>query len=210
MSLMAIVAAGQQGRLFEALAVLLEVDEPVARSAIEHLSAAVAARMMRRAADPGEQDMLLDVVASGDFQRYLDDPRALFGRDAVRDGEEALVYLYGSVEAARDNARSIGPPAGLDSDVFARLMTLAASLVLAAMARRLDQMARDRSAAAGPTGRVAWMGRVILRGVSDGTVRTLFRRARFARRMALRRLMPRRRRLSGRPSLEALLGDLAR
>jgi hypothetical protein len=46
----------------------------------------------------------------------------------VRDGEGLLAYAYGSVDAAREDARAIGPPAGLDREVFARLMTLAASL----------------------------------------------------------------------------------
>ena len=96
----------------------------------------------RVAVEPAEHEVLLDVVARGGFECYLDDPRALFGRAAVRDGEDVLTYAYGSVDAAREEAKTVGPPRGLDRDVFARLMTLAASLVLAAMARKLQQQAK--------------------------------------------------------------------
>ena len=209
MALMALIAAGQHGRLIEVVAGLIGVEEPVARSALERLLAAMASRLSGIAADPREQEALLAVIASGGFQRYLNEPRALSGRDVLRDGEGLLVYLYGSVEAARADAVNIGPPAGLDSEVFAKLMTLAASLLLAAMAKRIEQLASERYVAAGSLGILRELGSVILRGLADGTLRTLLRRASFRSRLGLQRMKPRRRR---RPdptaSIDELLGDL--
>ena len=209
MSLMALIAAGQQGLLIHTVAGVIGVDEPVARAALERLLRAIAHRLNARAADPVEHEILLDVIARGGFQRYLDDPRVLFGRDAVRDGEGVLAYLYGSVEAARARARKLGPPAGLDREVFARLMTLAAVLLPAAIARRLDQQAQVPAAEAGVTDALKGLGRAMLRGLADGTVRTVLRRARFRHRIAVRRLiMSQRRPAARRPRLDALLGDL--
>jgi hypothetical protein len=209
MSLMTLIAAGQQGLLIQTVGGVIGVDEAVARVALERLSGAIARRLSERAADPVEQAILLDVIARGGFQRYLDEPRALFGRDAVRDGEAMLAYVYGSVEAARDDARAIGPPAGLDGEVFARLMTLAASLLLAAMARRREEQARARSSTvAGPAEQLKELGKTILRGLADGTMRT-FRRAGFRRRMALSRLALHRRAWPDHgPAIDELLGDL--
>lgn len=209
MSLMALIAAGQHGRLIQGVAGVLGIEERVAGNALERLLRPLAHRLSDRAADPAEQEIVLDVIASGDFQRFLDDPRLLFGRDAVRDGEETLAYLYGSVEIARAHARTIGPPAGLDGEVFVRLMTLAASLMLAAMARQLAQRAQSGSRQAGLADLLRDLGHTILRGLADGTVRTLFRRAGFSRRMTWRRLNLRRRhRPAHRPSIDELLGDL--
>ena len=208
MSPMDIIAAAQHGLLIQAVAGVMGVEERVARQALSRLLTALAARLSARAADPVEEANLLAVLVGGDFQRYLDDPRALFGRLAVRDGEELLAYLYGSVEAARAEARRIGPPRGLDSELFARTLTLAASLLLAALARRLEAEKNELSADAGLTDYLQDLGRTILRGLADGTVRTLFRRVGFRGRMALRRLP---RRGSGRhhgPSIDALLGSL--
>jgi hypothetical protein len=207
MSLMALVAAGQRGLLIRTVGGAIGVDETVARDALERLLTAVARRLNERAGDPAECQILLDVIANGGYQRYLDDARALLGRAAIGDGEQALVYLYGSVEVAREHARSIGPPAGLDAEVFARLMTLAASLLLAAMARRLEQQANDRLAEGGPAAVLTGLGQALLRGFVEGTRRALFRRrASFQRRMARRRRLARG--ASGRPSLDDLLGDL--
>ncbi|MFW6077243.1 MAG: hypothetical protein ACOC71_05800, partial [Hyphomicrobiales bacterium] len=128
----------------------------------------------------------------------------LFGRAAVRDGEQTLTYLYGSLEAARDEARAVGPPEDLDTEVFARLMTLAASLLLGAMAKQLEEHARARPAATGPAGVLKDMGETVLRGLADGTTRT-FRRASFRRRMALRRLGLRLRRRDHGLSIDELL-----
>jgi hypothetical protein len=207
MSLMALMAAGQQGLLIRTVGGVVGVEEPVAARALERLSKAIARRLSARVAvEPAEHEVLLDVVARGGFERYLDDPRALFGREAVRDGEDLLAYAYGSVDAAREEARALGPPRGLDRDVFARLMTLVASLVLAVMARSMEQ-ARPRSAVAGPAGVLKELGETVMRGLADGTLRT-FRRARFRRRMALRRLGLSLRRPERGASLDELLGDL--
>jgi hypothetical protein len=208
MSLMALMAAGQQGLLIQTVGGVVGVEEPVAARALERLSKTIARRLSARVAvEPAEHEVLLDVIARGGFECYLDDPRALFGRAAVRDGEDVLAYAYGSVEAAREEAKAVGPPQGLDRDVFARLMTLAASLVLAAMARKMEQQARKGSAVAGPAGVLKELGQTVMRGLADGTTRT-FRRARFRRRMALRRLGLSLRRPERGASLDELLGDL--
>jgi len=208
MSLLALVAAGQHGLLIQTVGGAIGVEEPVARQALERLSRTIARRLSARVTlEPAEHEVLLDVVARGGFERYLDDPRALFGREAVRDGEDLLTYAFGSLEAAREEAKAVGPPPGLDRDVFARLMTLAASLVLAAMARKLEQQARANSAVAGPAGVLKEFGETVMRGLADGTLRT-FRRASFRRRMALRRLGLSLRRPERGAALDELLGDL--
>lgn len=208
MSVMALMAAGQHGLLIQTVGGVIGVEEPVAAQALERLSRLIARRLSARVAlEPAEHEVLLDVVARGGFERYLDDPRALFGREAVRDGEDLLAYAWGSVEAARDEAKAVGPPPGLDADVFARLMTLAASLLLGAMGRKLEQQAKAGAAVAGPAGVLKEFGETVMRGLADGTLRT-FRNARFRRRMALRRLGFSLRRREGGPSLDELLGDL--
>jgi hypothetical protein len=210
MSLMAIIAAGQKGLLIRAVGGAVGVDEPVARAALERLLQAMARRLTKRADNREERRILLETVAAGGFQRYLDDPRALLGRDTIRDGEDLLTYLYGSVDVARDHARTIGPPSGLDAEVFTRLMTVAACLLLGAMARRLEQQTQDRLVDVGATGLVMGLVQAIWAGIMEGTARSMFRRrASFRYRMgAERRRQQRGEAPSGRPELEEILGDL--
>jgi hypothetical protein len=204
MSLMGLIAAAQQGLLIATVGAVVGVEESVARAALERLLRLIARRLGERAADRGEHDVLLDVIARGGFQRYLDDSRVLFGRNAVRDGEQVLDYLYGSLEAARAEARTVGPPEGLDADVFVRLMTLAATLLLAALARRLEQ-ARKPHSETGPPDPWTELGRAIVRGLVDGSLRALSRRhASFRRRMKASRRRPQ----HGTDNLHALMDDL--
>jgi hypothetical protein len=188
MSLMALMAASQNGLLIRAVGSVVGVDEPVARDALERLLGAIAERLGARAADPVEHDILLDVIASGSFQRYLDDPRALFGREAVRDGEGLLAYALwlrrGRPRARRKRhraARRARPRGVRQADDAGRKPSAGA------MARRLEEQARDPLRLPGPAGALKELGQTVLRGLADGTMRT-FRRASFRRRMALRRL----------------------
>lgn len=212
MSLMQVIEAGHQGHLFATVGVAAGVDAEVARAALERLLPPLARRLSEHAGDPVEEAALLDVIAGGGYRRYLEDPRALLGRDSIRNGEEALIYLYGSLEAARQEANAVGPPASLDRDVFARMMTLAASLLLAAMAQRREHLlqhstAEDSSIATALKG----LWQAALRGFLEGStraVRPLGGSRSFARLMHARRRKQRGRREPDRPSLDELLGDL--
>lgn len=207
---MALISAGHGGRLLRNLGGPAGIEEPLVRTALERLLPPLARRLSEQAADPVERELLLDAVAEGGYQRYLDDPRALLGRDAIVDGEELLVHLYGSLDLARQEAKSVGPPRGLDADVFARMMTLAASLLLAVMARRQALLAgRDVSAAQGSAAIIAGLVEAVVRGFVEGTMRSLRPRRRTGA-LSRRRRWPRRRsNEAARPaSIEALLGEL--
>lgn len=212
MTLMEVIEAGHQGHLFGTVGVAAGVDAQVARAAVERLLPPLARRFSERGGDPVEGAALLDVISGSGYRRYLEDPRALLGRDSIRNGEEALIYLYGSLEAAREEANAIGPPASLDRDVFARMTTLAASLLLAGMAQRREHMLQQSTAEeASIAAALKGLWQAALRGFVEGStraVRPLGGSRSFGRLMQARRRKYANRTEVSRPSVDELLGDL--
>ncbi len=136
---MDVLDACQSGQLVAAVGIASDLEEAQCRQALERLTRDIARRVSERVSEQDDIDDLLDVLDEEEEYEYLDNPKAMLGRDGIADGEEILKLLYGSLDEAGQVAAQIGAPRGVDDEVFARLMTVAASLTLAAMARRNKQ-----------------------------------------------------------------------
>jgi hypothetical protein len=134
--LLTILDASQNGQLVTTLAAACNLDEEPCRQSLQRLVPEIARRINDHIEDDDDLEELVDILDEEEQAAILDDPNALFSRNAVRDGHDILELLYGSVDKAHDRAEDIGPPRGVDEDLFERLMTMAAALTFAAMARR--------------------------------------------------------------------------
>lgn len=136
MELVEIIAAGHKGRLAANVANVAGIAEADARAALEALVGEVAGRIAAKVADPAELELLLDVIEAGEHDDYLDSADALLSREAIQEGEEILTHVYGGLDAARAAAARLPRPASLDGPRMGSLMTLAATLSVAALTRR--------------------------------------------------------------------------
>lgn len=145
-----IILASNQGRTAGALALAGGYPADAAEKALKTLVRDIGHRMAMKAQDPDEFELILDVIEAGEHDDYLTNPDALLSREAVQEGEEILAHVYGSLERARTVARSLRRPHGLNEDKMERLMSLAATLCVAAMVSRGRQgfMAADLGGAA--------------------------------------------------------------
>ncbi len=212
MEILDIITNAQGGAVPAQLGAAAGVDAETARAALERLVPDIARRIARKAENRDDYERLLDELDDSEADKYLDNSSALLSRAAARDGEDILEYLYGSLADARRQAASIGPPAGMNEATFGRLMTYAATLVLAAMIRRnklLVAPAADFAAAPG-SGIAASLIGAVIKGIVDGFKRAMLprrRRTRLSTRHKSRRTRSRRGRT---PSLQDILGDLVK
>lgn len=208
------IRQAQGGRLVALLGAAAGLD-PHAAEALLRLQVPVIARRIDAvtAEDPAALETLFDIVEEGEAEAYLEDIRTLTSRAAVKDGEELLTHLFGSLESARRAAIEAGVPNGVSLEVAARFFTFAAVLAVAAMSRRwrTDVMpaftaGRSREAhSAGMGGTLAGgLLATVIAALVDGLIQGLLRglrprrrrRTRYARRYrrhATRRRYPRRR-----------------
>ena len=140
-----IILASNQGRTAGALGLAGGYSTDTAEKALKTLVRDIGHRMAMKAQDPEELELILDVIEAGEHDDYLTNPDSLLSRDAVQEGEEILAHVYGSLERARTVARSLRRPHGMTEDKMERLMSLAATLSVAAMVARGRQgfMAAD-------------------------------------------------------------------
>ena len=213
----------QNGQLIDTLGAACEMSEEHCRQCLERLTPDIARRISERLTDDDDYEDLIDILDEEDQVEILDQPTEMLSRGAISDGEDILEILYGSVGKAHEAARKTGSPDGVDEDAFARLMTMAAALTFAAMARRNQQYqlsAMDQPS--GSRGFFATMLNALVTGFMEGFRQATRRKTRRRRKRSLleqilgtgsssRRRSTRSRKSRSRrktPSLRDLLGDI--
>ena len=224
-----ILSEGQSGLLIKTLGDACDLSEDQCRQSLEKLVPDIARRISDHIEDDDDLEELVDILDREEQTKYLDDRNAMFSRDIVHDGKDILELVYGSLDKAHDAAERIGPPKGVDDDVFERLMTIVASLTFAAMARRNQHV--QLAAMDGPKdgeqrvdeGFFMMIINALITGFMEGARQSTTRRRRRKRSMLERifgtksRSRRRRRSSSSRkrrsrrrktPSLKDILGDI--
>lgn len=208
-----IVLASNDGKTAAALAMAGGYSVDAAEKALKTLVREVGSKLVLKAQDPDELELMLDVIEAGEHDDYLSNPDALVSREAIEEGEEILEHLYGSLERARTMAAQVRRPHGLSEEKMERLMTLAATLSVAAMVQRGRQgfMSADLNG----TGSVFWkeLLRAIYKGITHVPPKRRRRRnratvARSYKTSRKRRRQRRRSRRKSRPSLADVFGEL--
>ena len=221
-----VLEACQGGQLIDTLAAACQISESECRQSLERLVPEISRLIGERITDEDDLEDLVDILDEEEQVRYLDDPQAMLSRGAIKDGEDLLEILYGSLDQAHDVAEDIGPPRGVDEDVFERLMTMAAALTFSAMARRNQtyQMAAmsEPDDAASEQGIIAMFFSALMEGIRQGMDQA-YRRKRTRRRKrsllerilgleAPKRTYKRRKKSRSRkrktPSITDLIGDI--
>ena len=104
-------------------------------SALTALIPALAAGLQRNVTQPGGLESLVGALARGQHSRYLDDPSNLAQPSAVTDGNAILGHILGTKDASRAVATQAASQTGIDSALLKRLLPIAATIVMGAMAK---------------------------------------------------------------------------
>lgn len=112
------------------------LDEAQTRAAFEALAPVVAAGVRRNAASDGGLGDLLGAVLQGNHGRYLDDPSATEGREAVDDGNAILGHIFGSKDVSRGVAQQLSAQSGIGADILKKLLPVIAAMVMGQIAKK--------------------------------------------------------------------------
>lgn len=212
-----IILAANQGRTAAAIALAGNYSADASEKALRTHVREIGHKMALKAQSPEEMDLLLDVIEAGEHDDYLTNPDALLSREAIQEGEEILIHLYGSLGAARAVARRLRRPHGITEQQMERMMTLAATLCVAGLVHRGQTgfMAASSSVGTGSAG--ATFLRELINAVIKGITyvpprrRRRRNRATYAKsyKTSLKRKWQRKRSTrTSTPSLADVFGDL--
>ena len=105
-------------------------------AALAVLVPALASGLQRNASLPGGLDALVGALAKGGHARYIDDPATLSKDDAVSDGNAILGHILGSKDESRKVASQAAAETGIGEDVLKKLLPIAASMLMGALAKQ--------------------------------------------------------------------------
>ena len=117
-------------------------------AALSALMPALAGGFQRNIQNQDGLEDLMAALASGNHGQYIENPASLADQSAVIDGNGILGHIFGSKDTSRAVANRAAAQTGLSTEVLKRLLPLAASLMMAAFAKR----SRQASAATVPAG----------------------------------------------------------
>jgi hypothetical protein len=135
--------------------------------ALAALVPALAAGLKRNTGSPDGLAGLVGALSGGHHQRYLDNPMILAQPGAVADGNGILGHVLGSKDVSRQVAAQAATRTGISAEVLKRLLPLAATMVMGALARQRTTAAAP---AAGAEGGITGMLGSMLDRDRDGSV----------------------------------------
>jgi hypothetical protein len=149
MSLLDTILTSQGGSAVQQIGSQLGLNQDQTLSALSALVPALAAGVQRNAQTPDGLAGLLGALAGGQHQQYVQDPSLLNQPSTVDDGNGILGHIFGSKDVSRQVATHASATTGVSADILKRMLPLAATLVMGALARH---QAASGSASASPTG----------------------------------------------------------
>jgi hypothetical protein len=118
-------------------------------AALAALVPALAGGLRQTTASPDGLAGLIGALSGGQHQRYLDNPQSLTQPGAVSEGNGILGHVLGSKDASRRVATQAAAQTGISADVLKRLLPLAATLMMGALAKQRTQAPLPGAGAAG-------------------------------------------------------------
>ena len=116
-------------------------------SVLSQLVPALAGGFSQETEREGGLDGLLNALASGRHQQYVEDPAALAAPQTVDDGNGILGHIFGNKEVSREVASRAAMSTGVGADIIKKMLPMVAALAMGAMSKRANQ-----SSAAGTSG----------------------------------------------------------
>jgi hypothetical protein len=163
-----IMSAGN-GAAVRQLGAQLGLDEQQTSAAIAALAPALAAGFQRNVQTPDGLESLTSALASGGHERYLENPTRLGEAASIADGNGILGHVLGSKDVSRAVADRAAAQTGIGADVLKKLLPLAATLMMASLARRSGSVA-PMGAGLGSGGGIADMLTPLLDRDRDGSI----------------------------------------
>ena len=136
MSLIEELLNAQDGGVASSLSNMFSLEEDQVRSAIQALAPAVAGGIQRNTREEGGMGSLLDALAQGSHDRYLNEPDLALQDEGINEGNAILGHIFGSKDVSREVASRAATTSGVDSDDLKRMLPIIATMAMGALSKR--------------------------------------------------------------------------
>lgn len=136
MNLLGMLLDAQGAPALKQLTSSFGVSEGEAKNALSALVPALARGMQNNLAKPNGVEDLMNALANGQHQHYLDRPDALPPQQVTEDGNAILGHLFGSKDVSRRVASHAAAQTGLDDGLLKKMLPVIAALVMGSVSKQ--------------------------------------------------------------------------
>jgi len=139
MSLLDAILNSQDGAAVQQLGAQFGLGGDQTTQALSALVPAIAAGVHHNVQSEGGLESLMSALSSGRHQQYVSDPALLGNAATADDGNAILGHVFGNKDVSRQVAAQAAAQTGIGSDVLKKMLPIAATLVMGALAKRSFQ-----------------------------------------------------------------------
>lgn len=147
MSLLDSILSANNGAAVDRIATRLGLPEGVAKQAVGALAPALARGLQRNTQKPGGLESLAGALATGNHEKYVDQPETVGEDDSIADGNAILGHIFGSKDVSRNVAGAASEKTGINSDTLKKMLPMVATVAMGALSK---QAKGDSGSGGGP------------------------------------------------------------
>ena len=163
MGLLNTILSAQGGSIVEQIAGRFGLDRAAAENAIRSLVPLISQGTQRNMSDQSGVESLVNALANGNHQNYLDNPESLSEPAATQEGNSILGHIFGSKDVSRSAAAQAAGETGLKVSTLKKMLPLLASTAMGAMSR-------ERSSSSGGILEIGGLLSSFIKPDDDGSV----------------------------------------
>ncbi|MCP4937439.1 MAG: DUF937 domain-containing protein [bacterium] len=136
MNLFDMISQSQNGDAIANLASQFGLEPAQAEAVVRQLAPALGAGLHRNTSNGKGLSDLLGSLASGDHNRYVDDPAMLGSQETADHGNGILGHLFGSKQVSRKVADHASTKTGIGAVLLKKMLPVIATMVMSGLAKK--------------------------------------------------------------------------
>jgi hypothetical protein len=139
MSLLDAILNSQDGAAVQQLGAQFGLGDDQTTQALSALVPAIAAGVHHNVQSENGLESLMNALSNGQHQQYVSDPAILGQATTIDDGNAILGHVFGDKDVSRQVAAHAAAQTGIGRDILKKMLPIAATLVMGALAKRSVQ-----------------------------------------------------------------------
>ncbi len=135
MGLLNSILASQGGNIVGQISSKFGLDPDMAESAVRSLIPAISQGIQSNTSDQAGLESLVDALANGNHQNYLDNPDSVSDPATTADGNAILGHILGSKDVSRNVADEAAAETGVNSSTLKKVLPILASVAMGVMSK---------------------------------------------------------------------------
>lgn len=131
-------SAGANSSLGE-MAGSLGLEDSQAEDLVGALAPAFMRSLQKQTESSGGLESLQRALATGNHQRYVEEPQLMQSSATRDDGNKILGHLFGSKDVSRNVAAQAAADTGIDASLIKKALPLVAGLAMGALSKRREK-----------------------------------------------------------------------